>query len=536
MILASLPRSAAPALLTLFCATLGAFACGGDDAATGATTTTSTITTDTSATGSTTTETSAGTTASTGETSTSTGDAAPLVEPVAPLWKVVLGQGGGQAIVADPSGHAIAVGSSAAPEGDEDIMVLKIAADGTIVWQRQLGGGGQDLGSTVAVADDGDVFVGGKIGSAEVDFGGGVVVSGLEQGREYGFVARLDAATGEGEWVRLFRAADDGPAKIEHIDARGGRVVIGGRYDDALTYDLDDGSDVGTTAELAAIGTFRSSFFAALDASTGLARWMIGAGAAGSDAIHPDGVAIDGVGDLYGALTFSDDALIGLGEPRPRVGQGSDFVVFRLSADTGAPLWVQQFADAGGQAVANAGRLSQRGDGPLHVAATLRGTIDFGLGPLSAPEDQRDAIFLALDRATGLAVAQHQHGGPATRELGISARPVGDELLITGSYEIESKSGDVVEIEGMTLPDIAGGGGSWVVRYDPGGAAQWVRAVAPAARQEMLHPSVDVRDLVALPAGPVVLTGWVFGAGDLGDGDVITSLGSSRMVVWAWPP
>ena len=78
-------------------------------------------------------------------------------------------------------------------DGDQgpDMFVMKVAANGAVLWARHFGGGGYDWAESVAVAPNGNVVVAGYV-SGSIDFGGGV----HDAGGDTAFLLTLDADGG----------------------------------------------------------------------------------------------------------------------------------------------------------------------------------------------------------------------------------------------------------------------------------------------------------------------------------------------------
>jgi len=68
--------------------------------------------------------------------------------------------GAGVALASDGSIY-LAGSTHSFGAGDEDIFLVKFAADGSLVWQRTFGTGGAEFASAVAVGPDGSVYVAG---------------------------------------------------------------------------------------------------------------------------------------------------------------------------------------------------------------------------------------------------------------------------------------------------------------------------------------------------------------------------------------
>ncbi|WP_437574879.1 hypothetical protein [Sorangium sp. So ce887] len=72
-----------------------------------------------------------------------------------------------------------------------DMFVMKVAANGEVIWARHFGGSGYDWAESAAVAPNGNVYVAGYVSGA-IDFGGGV----HEAGEDTAFLLTLDADGG----------------------------------------------------------------------------------------------------------------------------------------------------------------------------------------------------------------------------------------------------------------------------------------------------------------------------------------------------
>ncbi|WP_437527602.1 hypothetical protein WME79_43115 [Sorangium sp. So ce726] len=72
-----------------------------------------------------------------------------------------------------------------------DMFVMKVAANGEVIWGRHFGGMGYDVAESAAVAPNGNVYISGYVSGA-IDFGGGV----HEAGGDTPFLLTLDADGG----------------------------------------------------------------------------------------------------------------------------------------------------------------------------------------------------------------------------------------------------------------------------------------------------------------------------------------------------
>lgn len=114
--------------------------------------------------------------------------------------------------------------------GAEDLLVAQFDGSGNLTWARTFGGAADDRAYSVAVHASGDVFVGGSIKSATIDFGSGKL---NKQGAEDGFILRLDAS-GNVRFAALFGGA--GADSIGGLTASDDRVVAVGKFAGKLDF------------------------------------------------------------------------------------------------------------------------------------------------------------------------------------------------------------------------------------------------------------------------------------------------------------
>lgn len=148
----------------------------------------------------------------------------------------------GRGVAVDTGGHVYVTGYFTGPadlgEGQavagwagQDVFVSSFAADGAFRWAIPLGGGGADLGSAVAVAPGGQLYVTGSFeGSAS--FGAGPLPG---QGAEI-FVASYASSAGAYRWARPFGGASSESGSAVAVAPDGSIWVVGHSY--SATVDL----------------------------------------------------------------------------------------------------------------------------------------------------------------------------------------------------------------------------------------------------------------------------------------------------------
>jgi len=179
------------------------------------------------------------------------------------LWKRGYGPGVFEDVVVAQDGSIYVVGATSFfGAGGTDIWVLKLDASGNVVWQNTYGGPADDVGLSIALAQDGGVVVAGycsavdlwvlklssedgsvkwaySLGGDGMDWGmdvaitpdGDVVVVGdtasFGAGSHDVWVLRLDGATGQVEWERAYGGPGWEEAHGLAIDQDGNIYVIG---------------------------------------------------------------------------------------------------------------------------------------------------------------------------------------------------------------------------------------------------------------------------------------------------------------------
>jgi hypothetical protein len=144
-----------------------------------------------------------------------------------------------------------------------DVFVARISRKGGVVWMRSLGGPNSDLAYALELAPDGDVIVAGRAGpgfpttpgSAQPAFGGDTEI--VAYGPQDGFVAKLDAATGDLLWSSFVGGDDGAVVRDVDVDAAGNPVVamIDTVRSQPFVAGQAPGAGDGVVAKLAADGT-----------------------------------------------------------------------------------------------------------------------------------------------------------------------------------------------------------------------------------------------------------------------------------------
>ena len=243
------------------------------------------------------------------------------------LWSQTYGQSGddyGWDLMENDTGELVVVGYTSSTEaGDEDVLLLGIAEDGSLRWRRRFGGDRNERAWRLARTPD-----------------GGVALAGETQ------------SVGESDWdTYLLRLSRDGSQMWAQVLGADG---VDRAFDVAVT---DDGGFivVGTTAT--ADDAPRDLYFARVD-SFGKSMWQRVYGGDGDDVAHgilsvgDGGYIVTGYGSSYGAggndvylIYLADDGVV---EWRREIGGRSDDRGMMTVPVAGGGFMTVGSTDAGG--------------------------------------------------------------------------------------------------------------------------------------------------------------------------------------------
>jgi hypothetical protein len=178
------------------------------------------------------------------------------------------------------------------------------------------------------------------------------------------FVARLDGATGEPEWVQQIGGTGEEEGLALAVDPGRPNIVVGGQFEGTVSI----GKDTLVS------GGLQDAFIALFSGSDGLPIWSTGLGGSGTDGTSA--LALTPGGDVVAAGRFSTGML-------------TKYVV-KLSQGNGDVLFEQKYTATGFSEVLG---VAVDPEGRIHVTGSFDGTFDLGLGaPISS---DYSAAFLA---------------------------------------------------------------------------------------------------------------------------------------------
>lgn len=214
------------------------------------------------------------------------------------------------------------------------------------------------------------------------------------------------------------------------------------------------------------------------------------------------------IGGIEGNIDFGKGELASAGY--------RDIFVLKLN-DRGEILWSRSFGDAQYQ---QAQRVTLDAAGNIFVTGYFKGTVDFGDGPLVS-EGNRDAFLVKLDRFGGHVWSKRF--GDAGEQYGRGVAADAD-----GNIYLSGSTTGTVDFGNGPLTS-AGWEDIFVVKFDRDGFPLWSKLFGDATTQ-------DCWDLVTDSKGNLVLTGFIQGVVDFGNGIVEVATGQPDALLIKFDP
>jgi cysteine-rich repeat protein len=364
------------------------------------------------------------------------------------------------------------------------------ACTGLHLWSRGFGSdaGGEDL----AIDNAGNVLLTGVF-HGTVDFGGGPLSSA---GSSDFFVVKLDAQ-GQHLWSRRFGGASyEYPSSIA-VDSAG-NVLITGYFPGTADFGGGPLSSAG----------YHDIFVVKLDAQ-GQYLWSRRFGGTGYDS--PSDIVVDSasnaviVGSFGGTVDFGGGPLASAGS--------SDIFVVKLDAQ-GQHLWSRRFGGADNEYVN--GIAMDSADNPL-LTGGLRGTVDFGGGPLSSSGGLGIFVVKLNDQGQHLWSRRYGAGWGLGHDLAVDSA---GNVLLTGSFN------ETLDFGGCPLINANNNYAVFVAKLDAQGQHLWSRSFNDDSEDGAFSGGIAVDS-----SDSVLVTGSFYGTIELGGGSLSNAGISDGFVV-----
>jgi uncharacterized delta-60 repeat protein len=410
------------------------------------------------------------------------------------LWQRALGGVGtdnGHAIAVDSSGNVYVTGTTLNQgAGGSDVLIAKYNSSGTLLWQRALGGSSNDIGRGIAVDSSGNAYV---LGSTNSQGAGGADI----------LIVKYNTS-GTLQWQRT----------LGGVSSDNGNGIA-----------VDSSGNVYITGNTASSGEGLADAVVAKYNTTGTLLWQRTIGGTGNE--NGFGIAVDGLGDAYILGTTNSQAV-----------GSADFLVAKFST-TGDLIWQRALgttstdsSDFGGCIAITGSKIIIAGDNgspttALVIALPIDGSGTGTFGDWTYQDTTLVSSPSSLTSNTSTLTGINTTLTQTTTSIEETSIPFDSSTGVL--YRVKTLSGTssaggagpciakdssnniyiVASISGVG----AGGNDLFVAKYNSGGSLIWQRALGGASTEAGYAIGVDI-------LGNVYATGFTQSSG-AGSHDVL---------------
>ena len=313
-----------------------------------------------------------------------------------------------------------------------DVFFAKYSSAGDLVFAKQIGANGNDIGFSIAVDANKNIIITGGF-TLTVDFDPGAGTANLVNGsgtQQDFFLAKYDL-NGNYLWAHKFgntNTVDQG--RYVTVDA-GGNIYVTGLFTGTVDADFGDG-----TANLTSGPSFADMFVAKYNAS---GTYQLAFSIGGPNSKFPNQLLTDNEGNMYlmGTFVGAIDADPGAGSVVLSSGStvGAD-VFFAKYSNTGAYLMAKKIGSStvGLSETVNAMALAANGD--ILITGGFAQTMDFdpGAGTANLSLTGGTAMYIARYSTTGDYVWAKMIGSTGTNTTGTTLGLEGSNVVVAGIF------------------------------------------------------------------------------------------------------
>ncbi len=345
----------------------------------------------------------------------------------------------GQAVAVDVSGNVYIAGYfngtvdfdpgpatfNITSNGQNDIFITKVDANGNFLWAKNVGGASSDLAYAAVLDLSGNICITGVfIGAVDFDPGAGsFMMNG--GGNNDCFILKLDA---NGNFLQALQTAGNYSEGDDITVDDAGNLYVCGNYNS--TADLDPGAGVFNVT-----ATSGADAFVIKLTSAGNFVWGKSFGGFGTD--NCKSVKADASGNVYlaGDFPFTVDFDPGPGTYNITTAGSIDAFVLKLNA-SGDFAWAKVFAGTNADAAKD---IALDASGNVYTTGIFQGTADFDPGPgvfnLTVVGGVNNDIFISKLNTSGDLVWALNYGGFVSDEgLSVFCSAAGN-VYATGDFD-----------------------------------------------------------------------------------------------------
>lgn len=357
--------------------------------------------------------------------------------------------------------------------GNNDIFVQKMDANGNLLWVKTFGSNSDDSGNSIMVNDSGHVYTTGTF-SNTVDFDPGVGTALLSNGSgQTIFIQKLDAS-GNLLWVKGI----GGQSGNSTQDANG-NVYTTGSF--GGTIDLDPSSGTFNVTSVGLIDVY-------IQKMDVLGNFLWAKSIGGSNTVFGGGIVVDAIGNIYNTGYFQGTADFDPGINTFNKSAIGLWDVFVLKLDTlGNFVWAQTFGSSGFDR-SNAIELDNYGN--VYTTGRFQGTTDFdpGTGIFNLSPAGFDDVFVHKIDKNGNFIWAKAFGG-ASSDQGYSIA-----LDIYGNVYTSGQFRDTADFDpgpGRAQLNSFGLDDTFIQKLDSSGNFIWAKAFNGLNSNIAIDLSVD---------------------------------------------
>lgn len=301
-------------------------------------------------------------------------------------------------------------------QGDMDVFVAQLSAEGQWQWATAAGGTGVDRSTSLALSNTGELLVGGQFAET-ASFGS---ISLTSRGSTDAFVARL---TRNGNWQWATGAGGDANDEATALTTNAaGEIYVTGYFSNTATFG-------------AAVLTGRGMDDAFVGKLTSAGRWRWATAATGTNTAYGKGLVADPAGGVFVTGSFSGEAVFGATHLQSNI--SDDGFVSHLT-DSGQWQWTTVLASDYLDSIVG---IALDRMGKLYVAGTFSHIIQGGPFQLSSRGHQD--VFVGYLSRNGTWLGLVAAGGAADDAGAALALAPGGEVCVGGVFSTAASFGVV---------------------------------------------------------------------------------------------